>query len=536
MTLARKILIAIAGLIVLLILLNYGASYYISKRLPSILHAEKDFPYNISYDDLDINLLTGSLTAHNAYIAPKDSTSTALKKGLFGKVKKVQVRHCDLWALLRTDKIIVKAVVLDTPEAILYESKKKYNVEDDFVKPFKKTIRTGSVEVIDGNFKMLDTMQRIAVKASNIDFKILDIKVDSATVEQNIPVKYSDYKFTCDSVFYRMDNVYNVTASRVINSDTSMVVSNVKLIPKYTRASFTKNIGLEKDLFTITVKTINLPKVEWGYLKDILYVHAPTVSLNNVYANVYRNKIPKDDPSVKKMYSELLRSLKFDLKADRVLVKNSQIVYEEQNNFSVPPGKVTFSNFYGTLHNVYSPVNKGKLPNTVIDAQCMFMKATPLKATWTFNTLNKSDSFTFTGSLQSIRIEQINAISNPLMNINAKGLITKLRFTINGNRNNATGSFAIDYDDLKVEVLEDDRKGKKRLLSAIGNLFIKNDSDEKLKQTSIQVTRAKDKSFFNFLWLCMQDGLRKAILPKFVEKRLPEVKPPREDKKKKKDD
>jgi len=522
----KKVLITLAALVLLLIALNYGVSYYITKKLPSILHAEKDFPYNISYEDLDISLIDGSFTIHNASIAPKDSTETALQQGVFGQVKRVEVHNFNLWALLRDDKIKVKTVLLDTPEVILYDRKKKYNVDDDIVKPFKNTISTGSVEIRNGNFKMLDAAQKISIKASNIDFKFQNIKVDSVTVEDNIPVKFTGYTFKCDSVFYRIDKYYDMTASTLRSNDTTVTVDNFKLVPKYSREAFTRSLALEKDLFAVTTKKISVPYVDWGYLDDVLFVHTPKVTFDNLHANIYRNKMPKDDPKVKPMYSELLRSIKFDLKADKILLRNSLIEYEEQVDFTRPAAKVTFANFYATISNVYSPVNKVNLPRTIIDAKCMFMKSTPFTVTWSFNTLDKNDAFTIKGHLKDIKMDEIDPISKPLMNVETTGNLTEVKFNFNGNRNAATGLFAIDYDDLKVDILKEDGKKKKKLLSAIANLFVKNksgDPEEKPKGTTIEVTRLKDKSFFNFMWLCAQDGLKKTLLPQAVVKVLPET-------------
>lgn len=535
MPLYKKILIGIAGLAVFLLLLNYAISSYITNRLPHILHDEKDFPYDISYQDLDINILTGSFTMHNASMAPKDTIVRELKKGVYAQVKAVKVQNFNLWALLRKDKIKVNRVILDTPEVILYDREKKYNVRDDFVKPFRQTITTGSLGIINGKFRMLDKDENISMMASKINFEIEDIKIDSAIAKEDIPVRYSDYKFSCDSVFYRVDKFYDLTATQVVNSDSSLAIKNLRLIPKYSRANFTKTLKAEKDLFNVTVKQIDVPSAQWGYYRDDLFVHTPNMILNTMNANIYRNKMPADDPTIKKMYSELLRSLKFDLKAEKVQIKNSHIQYEEQLDFSKPAAKVTFTKFYATIHNLYSPVNKKELPLTTIDAQCMFMGLSPFKVNWSFNSMNKNDAFTIKGNLQQMRSEHLNIIVKPLMNITTEGLIKNVYFSYSGNKHNATGNFAMNYEDLKVKVFEEDGKEKKGLLTTLGNLIIKDDSDDKSKQTQIEVTRAKDKSFFNFLWLCTQDGLRKAILPKIVEKALPDVKPTKEKKKRRRD-
>ena len=97
----------------------------------------------------------------------------------------------------------------------------------------------------------------------------------------------------------------------------------------------------------------------------------------------------------------------------------------------------------------------------------------------------------------------------------------KFKFTINGNREFATGTFAINYDNMKVAVYKKDGKEKNKFMTAVGNLIVKNDSNDELKERPVRVERLKDKSVFNFLWRCLQEGLKQTLLPKAVTKILP---------------
>ncbi|MCR5860827.1 hypothetical protein LRS05_01085 [Flavobacterium sp. J372] len=521
MRIAKKIFIGLMVLALLAIVLNFGISWYLREKLPSVIHKEKNFPYNISYEDLDVNLITGSLTLHNVYAAPKD---TLLNQGAFAKVDRISVRRFNLWAFLREDKIKVNRVIIESPKVQLYEKDKRYSVEDDVVKPFKNSINTGSIEVNNGNFKLLSIKHKPLLKAANINLVVENIKVDSAIVASNIPVRYTDYNFSCDSLFYHIDNVYNMTALKVTSTDSTITVDKLKLIPKYTRAQYTKSLAKEKDLFAVNVHQLKLPNVQWGYINNVLFVHSPELILDRLNANVYRNKLPADDPTTKKLYSQLLRELDFDLDIGKVMLKNSLIEYEEQLDWTRPAAKVSFSNFYATIHNVYSPINKKKLPRTVADVQCLFMKHSPLTVKWIFNVPDKSDSFTINGHLRNIDTGKIDPLAKPLMNFTAEGTIKELRYTMNGNRNSATGTFAMEYDDFKVDIYKKDGKEKNKFLSAIGNLIVKNDSNDKLKNADIEVVRLKDKSVFNFLWRFLQEGLKKTLLPKAVNAVLPKKK------------
>lgn len=536
MPLLKKILVTLLILIILAIAANYGLSYYINKKLPSVIHAEKDFPYNVSYEDLTIDLLGGNLTMHNAYVAPKDSTTTQLQQGVFAQIERIEVTDFSLWQLLKNDRIKVKKVTILKPGVILYPRKEKYNAREDFVKPFKNTITTGSLEIRGGNFKMVDTLQNITLRASNIDFDLFNISIDSASVKKDIPLRYRDYNFSCDSLFYKAGKFYNLTADKIVSSDSTLTVDNFKMIPLHSRKQFNSLIHEEKDQFNITAKQIAVPKVDWGFFRDTLYVHAPEVTLQTVNANIYRGKMVKDDPTRKKLYSELLRSLDFDLKVNKLLLKNTSIVYEEQLEYSRPPAQISFSKFHATVGNVYSPVHKGKLPNTTIDVQCLFLRKAPFRVHWEFNTLDTSDSFSIAGHLQNIDADDIDPITKPLMNATTKGKIKEVQFSFIGNRERAKGTFAIEYADLKVDLYKKDGKKENKVLSAIGNLLVKNDTKDKLKKTDVEVNRAKDKSVFNFIWKFNEEGLMKSALPKAVAKIAEKRKERKAEKKDKKKD
>jgi hypothetical protein len=87
---------------------------------------------------------------------------------------------------------------------------------------------------------------------------------------------------------------------------------------------------------------------------------------------------------------------------------------------------------------------------------------------------------------------------------------------MNGNIEHGKGTFAINYDHLKVDILKKDGKKENKIVSAVANLVVKNDTDGKLKQTNVEVDRIQHKSVFNFLWRFVEQGLKQSVLPKAV--------------------
>lgn len=517
MSLLKKILIGLASLITLLIIANFALSYWITQKLPSIIQSEKDFPYDISYEDLDIDLLGGNFTILNASLAPKNKPQDTLaKSGAFGTIEKIRVRQFNLWALLKNNRIKVNRIIIDNPDIILYSKEEKYTVEEDIVQPFKNTIFTEFIELNNGSFIMLDSLEKTKLKAKSINLEFKNIKIDSSTVEDNVPVKYSSYRFKCDSLFYQAGSQYHLTAAKINTTDTSLVIDNFKMVPELSRVQFARTISKEKDQYRISVENITTSGSSWGYFKDTLYVHVPKAILNKVNAVIYRPKMAADDLTTKKLYSQMLRELKFDLRVDSLKLKDSYVEYQEQLTYSREAAKVSFSNFNADVSNIYSPVNKSKFPVTTLKVNALFMKSAPLNIHWTFNVTDLSDSFTIKGRLQNIKSEIIDPVSKPLMNITINGDLEEIYFTFNGNRDISNGAFAIRYEDLKVEMYKKDGKKKNKLMSAVGNLLAKNDSKGELKEVHVSTERIKDKSVFNFLWKFLFEGLKKTILPKIL--------------------
>jgi len=70
------------------------------------------------------------------------------------------------------------------------------------------------------------------------------------------------------------------------------------------------------------------------------------------------------------------------------------------------------------------------------------------------------------------------------------------------------------YDDFKVSILNKEKKRKKWLVSTLANIFIAKTSKNEeggFKKGSGDVNRDQNKSFFNYLWLNLKEGMLKTV-------------------------
>ncbi len=72
----------------------------------------------------------------------------------------------------------------------------------------------------------------------------------------------------------------------------------------------------------------------------------------------------------------------------------------------------------------------------------------------------------------------------------------------------------MQYDEFKINFLNDDGKDRKWLKSAVANLIIKknsNDDGKNYRTGEGEVSRVKHKSFFNYIWLNVEKGLKSTV-------------------------
>ena len=103
-------------------------------------------------------------------------------------------------------------------------------------------------------------------------------------------------------------------------------------------------IPTQKDLYDLKAPTISFVG-NYDLLNQNKFINLSDVLLNNVNANIFRSKIPKNDLTVKPLYSKMLRSIKVPLFIANFDMKNSVLVYEEDITTSNGPGKISFKPF-----------------------------------------------------------------------------------------------------------------------------------------------------------------------------------------------
>lgn len=518
MSIYKKIAIGFISVLLVGIFLNIGLNYWIKKQLPIIIHEKNNTAYDINYEKIEVSLWSRNIYAQTLLVNPKNAPKDS-KNGLFSKIESITIEHFNIWDLAFNDVIQAESVIINKPRVILYKKGEKLlnnskSIKTQIIEPFRKIIAVSNIYLNDGAVDVvsLDTQKPI-FSIKKIILKLEGILITDATLKEKIPIQYKSYALVLDSLFYRPSAFYHINIGKISTEKNFLKIDNFSNLPQFSRRDFTKRLEKEKDIYTLKFDSAQIKKMDWGFKNDRFFFKANSVVINHFDANIYRGKMPKDDLSKKYLYNHLLRNIKFPLQIDTLQALKSKLVYEEEIDFSKGPGILNFDKFNLQATNLRSGFGLKKTNDVTIKVNCIFMKTSPLNVDWSFNVLDKKDSFHIQGVISNFDVAAMGRFSKPYMNASFAGVFNKYRFNFYGNDNISKGNASLDYDDLKVKLYQKKKPEKEaKLKSAIVNLLVKNDPNEKTKNADVELERIQEKSFYNFLWRSIAESLKKILI------------------------
>lgn len=245
-----KVLIGICSFILLVVILNIGINIWAKVQLPKIINRENDSAYLITYKNLNISLLHSNIKADEIVIVPKAALKDSIKKsGIYGKVHALEIKSFKVFNLLFNDKLKARSITIEKPKVVLYQKNNKGNIRNSVTEPFEKIISVSDVFLNHGDFKIINVKNNKAVLGTyNVNLQINGIVITDKILEKKIPVEFSNYTVSCDSIYYHPGEFYHIETEKINVTKTNLSIANFKMTPEYSRREFVAKIPKEKDL------------------------------------------------------------------------------------------------------------------------------------------------------------------------------------------------------------------------------------------------------------------------------------------------
>ncbi len=510
----KKIGIIVSVSILLGILLCVCADKFVKNKVENLLHNELPANLQLTYSDLKISTINGSVTLKNPQIIQTGEFTN--NTNFSASLESLKIDDVSYWELLFNDKIYIQNLELNTPTVVCFKNdtidKKAYKKQT--TKSIKYALQIEKFSIINGDMTVFDAANdSLLLKSHQVMLTMNDVMTDAKTLEKKLPFSYSDYELKMQELFVKSGDYENFSVSDLHINKQKSVLKSVKLLTKYSKAQLSRRISKERDHFDISIDSMVINKQQFGYKNDTLfYFKTPKISLFQPKLHVYRDKFVADDPTIKHLYSKMLRQLPIALTINNLVLENGAINYSEKVNVDQPAGQILFSQFNADIKNVSNTYTSGD--KTQILVQTNFMETTPLKVEWDFDVNDVSDTFTFKADLGRISAERMNIFTKPNLKVQLEGEVIQTYFTMQGNPHQSRIDLKLKYDNFEVLVLDKKAKKVNKFLSSVANLFIKKDSEtstDTFQDSYAEVERDKTKSVFNFLWLNVKAGLLDAM-------------------------
>lgn len=486
------------------------AEWQMKKQVVEFLERKIPNHIDFAYDKLKINLIRGDLefTKVEVLSLGRQTSSCEIKVG----ADKLSITGFSYWKIFFEKSIYLKTLSLSKPHLNFKtcpknrgeENSTKANpinlIKEIFVEEL--SFESGIVEIWNNN----EEQNLLDVQSINLSLK--NVSTDSTIIKKYIPFEFSDYGITIQNMKAPLGEFEVLQMTAMTLDKSSIKIKDISLNTISSKLELSKEIKYQRDHITLSIPEILVNSHNYNVKNDSLQINFKSLVLNTPKLEVYRDKSRLENFKRRPLYAELLRKLPFKIGVDSIDIQKAQVIYEENIPNEVKAGSLSFENLDATISNLSNLNNIAE--NTTIKINADLMGAGNFNLNWEFNVKDPRSAFIISGSLLNLNTASLNDFLVPNLRTRTTGTIDQMYFTISGDDYIATGDIKMKYEDFKFQVLNKERSGVKKILSFIGNLFISDGSKadiEGYRHGTISTERTQNKSFFNYLWINLQDGL-----------------------------
>lgn len=500
----RKFLI-LGGVVVLVWIIISTGEFFIKQKIKVAL--EQNLPqYSVINDyKIGVSLIRRKLVFENLEIVllSNEPNSDTLR------LKKIELLGISYFNLLFSNKIKINSMGLDGVNLTKFQRSK--SKPDKKAVDLQKEILVKNLSFTDINLKFLDSLGNTTTKINDLSIEAHQLVIDQTSLSHQIPFYYQTARVETGRVEATVNSYDVLKLEKLLLDNDQLDIKNLSIQTQLDKKELSLHIETERDYTDLIIPEIRIIGFEFGDSDSLIFVNNKKIIISNPVLQVYRDKTVADDLRVKPLYSKAIRELPFLLTTDSALVNNATITYEEKVRPEHIAGKLFFTDLNATitdLSNSYAPGER----TTVITVTSEFINEAKLETVWQFDTTDLSDRFSFSGHVTGLNAREINSFTQPNIGLNFEGHIKKVYFNISGNHANSHVDFSINYNDFAVHWISENKRSK--VLSALTNILVKQDSDTDtghFREGKAAVNRNLNKSFFNYLWINLEAGLKETM-------------------------
>lgn len=540
--------------------------------------------YDLSFDHLNINIITGEIKIRNVVIAPKETPLQSypyINSSFVLTTGRLDLSQVDLYTLLKHNRLQVSKIEIDKPEIsvqlkgrnpVIFPFKKGGETSEEEVKLLKNyldsyflkefILRDASLMMEDENegksykigalnifvsdillnqqagvdslsFRKADlrmndfTTNSKAGKISSAKSNKYELSIDSLKIQQRPDtIDYQVSNFTTriqDWEIFTSDSIYKIGAKSVELSykDKAIHMNGLVMQPAISHDAFNQLHRFQKELYSISVKKVDILRISFDSLRFYKSILIGQVNLDSADVLIYKDKTkPEDLKRFPKFPGQQLISISFPVTITELRLSESTLEYQEKK----PDGDLA------SVKIRRLNLNAQKISNQLPDARLSVKMDGYLENKVPFNLSllisYKLPEFSFKGTLKPFELGDLNRVIDGFgSTIARKGVVDEITFSGNAYSSEAMGDLKFLYHDLDLNVdLKKFSKFKNSLISFAANSYLNSSNPpapgKAAREVKFNVERDQHKGFMNLVIKSIISGLQETMLPSKENRRL----------------
>jgi hypothetical protein len=359
------------------------------------------------------------------------------------------------------------------------------------------------------------------VQLSGLDISLQSLKKSESKDTARKQFDFDELEIYAENFQYTFkDSLYMFSAKQMaVNSlDKNVKIKEASLVTNYSKYEIGHKIGVETDWYAIVIGAINMDGFELDALKTDQSLQLSFVNFEKFEAEIFRDKrLPFPDKPDTKLPMDMINNLSFKLHIDSAFIQDGTVTYEEHVKDANNAGAIKFTNLHASLFEISN--NKLLIDEpTLIKADARLMGKPLLEIVFEFPNKNFPVEHHASGNLQPT----LMSIVNPFLNTNMaadieQGQINTFRFNFLYDNDIAHGSLLMEYDNLKVNLIDRENSSVKGLKTFLINKTVLHSNNQRHENNfqagKIDFERHKKKSVFNYWWKSLLSGIKSVITP-----------------------
>ncbi|SHG30714.1 hypothetical protein SAMN05443144_12433 [Fodinibius roseus] len=546
--LVKGILYLMGGLLVLLLILQifitFFADDYLSSSLKEQVRQSTDSTYTLSFENLNLNVFSGSATISKArlqadtsvFSGPSSSSGGPPDKLFEGTFEEIEVTGMDLFSSLTGDELSIGTIRISRPDISALRNPHNTGISKDSSR--SSSLDSTILAAISGQYRAIEIGELIIQEGygtftqsgdtisslGQLDLSLRNIRVDSASAQSGRIFITDEMEAESGNFMLKLSDSLNVLRFdrlSISSDDETISLDSLQLVPRYGKLEFARRHGSTIDRIALTIPDMQFKGLDFSRLVDSARVYARYGHIQRPELEDYLNRgIAGGPPTSKPLPFIAFRDLKTPVKIDSLRIEDAYISYSEYVGNTPRAGTITFEETDAVFRSISNyPEDTKEGITTTLDAESRVMGMSLLEAHFEFPMDTGEGFHKVSGQLQSVSMPAFNRMLEHVAFIRVdRGQLNSLEFEMTLNENQSSGTLVMNYEDFKISVLDKQSIQQHGLLenlkSFVANNFVvraNNTPETGMRAGRIRFERDTTKSIFNYWWKSLLSGIKSTI-------------------------